>query len=404
MVAYVLVPLDRVQIGKPIPVDVYSANGHMLLLRRGQAMASAEHREKLSNHHACMAETDALAWQRSLERTTRSTYMNGTDMALASELPLPTEISESDYLPGHEVNGGWLDLQDILRGLLYQGAAAVTPLPRLQAIEDKALALQELDADEGLFTLFQTLPELDMGYCATHALLCGLVGVLSAERLGLPRHQALVLMRASMLMNIGMARLQDMLARQRTQPNEGQRAEIDDHAQRSVDILRTLGETQQTVLDLVQWHHTPDASNLQGSQLTLLHLLHLADMLIAKMSPRRVRAAMLPLTATHALVMQATVETASLRRAMAAALGFYPPGTYVKLVNDETAVVISRGARANTPHVASIVNATGMPTSKYIYRDTSISMYTVRAPLETHTVHVTVNPARIRQLRQHYRV
>lgn len=404
MTQYVPVPLERVQIGKPIPVDVWSAHGHMLLLRRGQALASSEHRDKLSNHQACMTETDAMAWQRSLERLMRAIYLEGVDMSLLSELPLPTEIIESDFLPGHEVSGGWLDLQDILRGLLYQGAAAVSPLPRLQALEDKALALQQQDADEGLFILFQTLPDLELGYCATHALLCGLVSVLGAERLGLPRHTAAVLMRAAMVMNIGMARLQDTLARQRNQPDDAQRQDIEEHAQRGVDILRELGETQQNVLDLVLWHHTPDTSELQGSTLTLLHLLHLADVLIAKMSPRRVRAAMLPLTATHSLMMQATETTAGLRRAMAAALGFYPPGTYVQLVNGETAVVISRGARANTPHVASIINAAGMPMGKYSYRDTSVSTYTVRAPLEAHTVHVIVNADRVRQLRQHYRV
>jgi len=404
MTTYVAMPLERVQIGKPIPVDVWSANGHMLLLRRGQALASAEHRDKLSNHQACMTEADAMAWQRSLERTLRALYLDGVDLSLVGELPLPTEIVESDYLPGHEVHGGWLDLQDILRGLLYQGAAAVSPLPRLQALQDKALALQEKDADEGLFILFQTLPDLDQGYCATHALLCGLASVLSAERLGLPRHTALVLMRAAMVMNIGMARLQDSLAYQRTQPNAAQRQDIDGHAQRAVDILRELGESQQTVLDLVLWHHTPDASGLQGSSLTLLYLLHLADVLIARMSPRRVRAAMLPLKATHAMVMQATETTAGLRRAMGAALGFYPPGNYVQLVNGETAVVISRGARANTPHVATIINAAGMPVSKYVYRDTSISTCAVRAPLEPPAVHVIVNADRIRQLRQHYRV
>ncbi|MDD5030784.1 MAG: hypothetical protein PHH58_15020, partial [Rhodoferax sp.] len=304
----------------------------------------------------------------------------------------------------HEVNGGWLDLQDILRGLLYQGAAAVSPLPRLQALEDKALALQQQDADEGLFTLFQSLPELELGYCATHALLCGLVSVLSAERLGLPRHSAALLMRASMVMNIAMARLQDSLARQRTQPNPAQRQDIDDHARLGVNILRELGESQPSVLELVRWHHLPDASNLPDSELTLLQILHLSDELTAKMSPRLVRAAMLPLAATKALVLRSTDATVGLHHAMAAALGFYPPGTYVKLINGETAVVIARGQRANAPHVASIINAAGMPMSKYSYRDTSIPIYAVHAPLEPLAVHVTVNPERVRQLRRNCRV
>jgi len=400
---YVPVPLDRVQFGKPVPVDVWSPGG-MLLLRRGQNLLSAEHRDKLGNHQACMTESDALAWQRSLERMMRAIYLDGGDISLLDQMPLPTEIIEQDYLPGHEVHGGWLDLQDILRGVLYQGTAAVSPMPRLQALEDKALKLAQEDADEGLFILMQTLPDLHLGYCATHALLCGLVCVLSADKLGLPAHTHPTLMRAAMVMNIGMARLQDSLAQQRAQPNEAQRHDIDAHAELGVRILQTVGEQRQPVLDLVHWHHLPDASDLQGHSLTMLRLLHLSDVLMAKMAPRKVRAALLPLTATKFMVMQSTETTAGLRRAIASALGFYPPGSYVALANGETAVVISRGARANTPHVAAITNASGLALGKYLYRDTSHAGQAVKSPLEPQTVHVTVNPQKVRQLRQHYGV
>jgi len=228
--------------------------------------------------------------------------------------------------------------------------------------------------------------------------------VLSADKLGLPAHTHPTLMRAAMVMNIGMARLQDSLAQQRAQPNEAQRHDIDAHAELGVRILQTVGEQRQPVLDLVHWHHLPDASDLQGHSLTMLQLLHLSDVLMAKMAPRKVRAALLPLTATKSMVMQSTETTAGLRRAIASALGFYPPGSYVALANGETAVVISRGARANTPHVAAITNASGLALGKYLYRDTSHAGQAVKSPLEPQTVHVTVNPQKVRQLRQHYGV
>lgn len=404
MATYAPVPLERVQIGKTLPVDVWSADGRLLLLRRGQVLQSEEHRNKLSNHHACMTESDAMAWQRSLERKMRTIYLDGGDMSLLDQMPLPTEITELDYLPGHEVNGSWLDLQDILRGVLYQGEAAVSPIPRLQALEDKALKLAREDADEGLFVLMQSLPDLHLGYCATHALLCGLVCVLGAEKFGLPVHTHPTLMRAAMVMNIGMARLQDSLAQQRGLPNPAQRHDINEHAERGTQTLKTLGEQRPEMLELVRWHHLPDASGLQGTSLTLLQLLHLADVLMAKMAPRKVRTALLPLAATRSMVMQSTETTASLRRAIAAALGFYPPGSYVALANGETAVVISRGKHAGTPHVASIINSSGMALDKYHYRDSASATLAVQAPLEPHTVHVTVNLAKVRQLRQHYGV
>ncbi len=402
MTVYVPVPLHRVQIGKPLPVDVWTPDGRLLLLRRGQVLLSTPHRDKLSNHQACMTEGDALAWQRSLERLMRAIYRDGGDLSLLDEMPLPTEIIDEDYLPGHEVHGGWLDLQDILRGVLYQGEAAVSPMPRLQALEDKALQLAKEDADEGLFILMQTLPDLHLGYCATHALLCGLVSVLSADKLGLPAHNHPTLMRAAMVMNIGMARLQDSLAQQRAKPDAAQHQSIDAHAELGAAILKALGERQQTVLDLVHWHHLPDAGDLDGTARTLLQVLHLSDVLMAKMAPRKVRAALLPLAATKSMVMQSTETTAGLRRAMAAALGFYPPGSYVTLLNGETAVVVARGQRANAPHVASIVGANGVALGQYKYRNTAEPAQAVKAPIEPHLVHVTVNPARVRQLRQHH--
>lgn len=399
MPSYLPVPLERVQLGKPLPVDIWSPSGR-LLLRRQQILQSEAHRDMLRSHQACMTETDAQAWQRSLERLMRAFYNEGADMLQIAQLPLPWVIEEEDYLPGHEVNGGWLDVQDVLRGLLYQGELAVSPLPRLRALEDRALTLLKDDPDAGLFVLFQALPDLSLGYCASHALLVGLVAVLTADKLSLPHPERAILMRAALVMNIGMARLQDNLARQKTTPNPVQRQDINNHASLGVQILQTLGIQDNTLLDIVLGHHTPDLFQGDLSTQRLVRLLHLADTLTAKMAPRKVRKAMLPLAATKMLVLQSSPDTAALRQAMAAALGFYPPGSYVQLANGETAVVIARGPKVKSPHAASIISASGMPVSAYGYRDTSKSDLVVKAAVAPHTVQVKVSAEKIKRLRQ----
>lgn len=399
MLRYVPVPLERVQLGKPLPVDIWSPSGR-LLLRRQQVLQSEAHRDMLRSHQACMTETDAQAWQKSLERLMRTLYNEGTDMAQIAQLMLPWEIDDEDFLPGHEVSGGWMDVQDVLRGLLYQGELAVSPLPRLQALEDRALALLTHDPDEALFVLFQALPELNLGYCASHALLTGLVAVLTAEKLALAPKARFTLLRAALVMNIGMARLQDQLTHQKTGPTPEQRQDINNHATLGVQILKTLGVQDSTLQDIVLGHHTPDLFQGDTSASQLVRLLHLADTLTAKMAPRKVRKAMLPLAATKILVGQSSPETAALRHAMAAALGFYPPGSYVQLTNGETAVVIARGINAKNPHVASIIHASGMPVSAYGYRDTSKPDLAVKAPVAAHAVQVKVSVEKIRRLRQ----
>ena len=288
-----------------------------------------------------------------------------------------------------------------MRSLLYQGARAATPLPRLEGIEQKALALLRHDPDECLFVLFQALPDLNLGYCATHALLSGVVSTLTADKLELMHADQTLLLRSALVMNIGMARPQDGLSRQHKPPDPAQRQIIAVHPPTSADILRGFGIYNDELLNIVQWHHTPDAANLPAEHLTSLRLLSLSDGLIAKMAPRISRPAMTPLGAAKSLVLEATPSTAVLRPAMAAVLGFYPPGTYVQLANGETAVVVKRGARATTPHVASIMNDAGMALSKYVYRDSSEAAHAIVKPLVS-GVNIHISLDKVRRLRQQH--
>jgi hypothetical protein len=395
---YVPVPLSQVQIGKTLPVDIRSPDGR-LLLRRGQTLQSEAHRDMLASHQACMTETDAQAWQRAMERHMRTMRQSGVAMRSIAREPLPTEILDTDYLEGRPVEGGWLDLQDILRGLLYQGSDATSALERLEGIESRALSLLAQNPDECLFVLFQALPDLGLGYCATHALLSGVVSALTADKLAFPGGDGNLLMRSALVMNIGMARPQDSLARQLKAPSPAQRSIITNHPPTSADILRGFGVQDPELLGLVQWHHTPDAALGPVQQHQGLPLLHLADTLVAKMAPRLSRPAMSALGAAKSLVLEATAQTHHQRVAMASVMGFYPPGTYVQLSSGDTAVVVARGDKANTPHVASLINAKGMPLSPYIYRDTRQGDHAVRTPLPANQVNVRVNLEKIRRLR-----
>jgi hypothetical protein len=313
---------------------------------------------------------------------------------------MPATILDTDYLQGRPMDGGWLDVQEILRGLLYQGAEATAPLPRLEGIEQAVNRLLLHDPDEALFVLFQTLPDLGLGYCATHALLTGVVSSLTASKLGLAAAQGGLLLRSALVMNIGMARPQDNLARQRKPPDAFQRELISTHAPGSADILQGFGANDEQWLALVRHHHHSAGSDAHGAAPAPLQLLNLADVLVAKMAPRTSRAALSALQAVRSLMQDPAAQTQPQRAAMASVLGFYPPGTYVSLANRETAVVIARGERANTPHVASLVNAQGMVMSTYIYRDTRHPDCSVSAPLLASQVNIKVRPDKVRRLRQ----
>lgn len=392
--AYVAVPLSLLELGKPVPVDIWDPQG-ILLLRRGQSVRSPQHREMLREHEACVTETDARAWQRSYERAIHNMIMDGRDSDAIASAFMPSELLDSDYVVPQEMLGGWLDLQEVLRVMLYQGEAASNALERLEGLELRALELLRNDPDESLFTLFQALADDALGYCATHALLCAAVCELTAGKLGMAEAPKRVLFRAALTMNIGMARAQDALARQASVPNEVQRTVIRQHPERGAEILRGLGVSNPDHLDIVLWHHDPDESHGMARNVEGRRLLRVADSYVAKMAARRTRLAMSALGAAKAMYTGTDAHTPKLVSAMATAVGFYPPGTYVQLVNGERAVAVARGSRANEAHVVSIVNAGGMPQSKYVYRDIGESQYAIRTPVNPEKIRVKVNAEKV---------
>lgn len=399
--AYLPLPLDRLLIGRGLPVDVRAPDGR-LLLRRGQSLQSEAHRDMLASHHACMTETDAKAWQRALERQMRVLRQNGADMSDIATTMMPAEILESDFIESRPPDGGWMDLQVNLRSLLYQGANAATPLPRIEGIVTKALTLLSQDPDDSLFVLFQALPDLDLGYCATHALLSGAIGVLTAAKLELPPDSRDLLLRSALVMNIAMARQQDSMACQLKPPTPGQRELVNAHGSASAEILRSFGAPDPDWIDTVHWHHAPEQCNGPAYQKSVVRLLNLADSMVAKMAPRLSRVAMSTFRAAKSLVLESDDPNHPVRHAMASILGFYPPGTYVRLTGGELAVVIARGDKATSPHVACLTNAKGLALGTYVYRDTRKTGHSVQEPVDASQVNITVNQEKIRRLRQQH--
>ena len=130
---YVPIPVAMLDLGKPLPVDVWDPEGQ-LLLRKGQAILSEQQRDMLHAHQAAMTETDAKAWQRSYERMVHRMLKDGADIDAIARAGMPDEIWETDYVVGSEVRGNWLDLQEVLRGILYQGEGAMRPLDRKSVV------------------------------------------------------------------------------------------------------------------------------------------------------------------------------------------------------------------------------------------------------------------------------
>jgi hypothetical protein len=88
---------------------------------------------------------------------------------------------------------------------------------------------------------------------------------------------------------------------------------------------------------------------------------------------------------------------------MAQAAGFYPPGTYVKLANGETALSVQRGARANTPWVISILDKDGVALGKTPCKETTTPACTIAAAVTAENVRVTISIDKVRKARERIR-
>lgn len=396
---YVPIPVAMLEVGKPLPVDLVSDSGQ-LLLRKGQPILSDQHREKLHSFNASAREGDALAWQRAYERLLHEMLNSGVDARELTKLALPSEIRETDYVVGKQLSGGWLDLQEVLRGILYQGGLAIQPLPRLKGIEHKALELVQQDVDGSLFQLFQALTDNSLGYCATHALLCAVVCELTAIKLGYTPLQRQPLVSAALTMNIGMAREQDSMSRQTSPISAWQRSLVAEHPMLGEKLLRNLGVDDPLYLDLVRWHHAPLSREALPSALHSRRLLNLADMFVARTAARKTRSALSPVEAVKTMVFGANGDDLGLGSAMAQAVGFYPPGTYVKLANGEIAVAVQRGERANTPWVISIVGSDAMPLAKYECKSTAEPRTAITMPVNFEKIKVAVIPDKVHKARE----
>jgi len=392
------IPIALLEVGKPLPVDVLSETG-TLLLRRGQPVISEQHRDKLYSFKACTLLSDGLAWQRAYERMVHEMLLRGADVGEVARASMPSEILESDYEQPRPQGIGWMDLQQSLRGILYQGGLGINPLERLKTMEENVLGLLREDADAALFALFQALTDNRLGYCATHALLCAVVCELTAIKLGLPGPQRKPLTAAALTMNIGMAREQDTMARQNAPINDWQRTLVAEHPARGQEILRALGVQDALQLDLVRWHHAPDEPQGLAASQTSRKLLHLADVFIARVAARTTRSSQSPVSAVKSMVFGGGADLGQ-GSAMAQAVGFYPPGSYVKLANGEIAVSVQRGERANTPWVIGIMGSDSVALSQYHCKSSAEPRYAISAAVNFENVRVVVNAEKVKKARE----
>ncbi|MFZ4624842.1 MAG: HD-GYP domain-containing protein [Rhodoferax sp.] len=290
----------------------------------------------------------------------------------------------------------WGDVESNLSGLLASVETTDDFGNRIGVLEQLIAQLLAEDGTGSQFFLFNRAVTHFDNYSVIHALLCAALASSLVEVFALTDAQRRCLVCAALTMNVGMTRLQDLLALQKHPPNAHQRSTIDAHAGTGRKLLEQAGVTDQTWLAVVAQHHAPISG--PAGLLTwpaakrMTKILQTVDRYTAAMSPRKSRSGRTARDSVRAVVVQVgDTKHDEVGTALMRVLGLCPPGTFVKLANGETAVVMRRGIKPAEPWVASVLNRSDEPIAEPHLRDTSRAGYAISSTLIASTVRVNLN-------------
>lgn len=256
--------------------------------------------------------------------------------------------------------------------------------------------LVQRDVDIAIFlSVRQDVRRLHL-YGLTHALHTALVCMLMGPRLGWDASRTRTLVKAALTMNVAITDVQGRFAAV-GHLTERQRDQIRAHPQEAAQALRAGGVDDEVWLRAVEQHHERAGGSgypmgLQEVDETAM-ALRMADVFMAKVSPRVERAALSVQDAARQMYAEAQGHPSA--AAIIKEYGIYPPGNVVKLASGELAVVIRRGATAQAALAAAVTDKAGMPVVHTARRDTSQPAYAIRSSAPDGPVTQRVPPERL---------
>ncbi len=267
----------------------------------------------------------------------------------------------------------------------------------LEALVDTAMAMVDRDADIAVFMAVRQEDRRFALYPLAHAMHTMVIALLTARQAGWPVERQRSLVGAALTMNVSMLELQAVMAEQDTPPTQRQLDQIRAHTDRSESLLRASGVVDESWLGTVRDHHEhADGSGYPRGLEALTddaRLLRMADVFMAKITPRAKRPPLAPQLASRQLFQQ---EAGSpLAASLIKAIGIHPPGALVTLKSGEVAVVTRRPKAGNAPLVCSLSDRKGLPSVNTSPRDTQQPEFAVVGLLADTSKFARVLPERV---------
>ncbi len=328
---------DEILIDQPLPWTVYGPDGE-LLFNQGEKV--------ISEYQKYILLTRGLFREATAEEERRENSQ--VEYGMASPFNVLNAIRQHN----HRI------LSDMVRGVLQPDYS--------QRIVKIAQVIQKLCTENKDAILGAILLDQESLYTQVHPVLCAMLTELLLRRKSVPVKIRQNVVAAALSQNIGMMELQEKLTRQKEPLTVEQKQAICQHPAVGEKILRQQGVGNKVWLKAVAQHHEKlDGSGypegLKGDEINLYaRILSLSDIYSAMVLPRKYRDGFFVKKALREIFLQrgASVD-AQLAEALIKEIGVYPPGSFVKLVNGDIAIVIHHGRKTNKPIVLPVLSASG---------------------------------------------
>ncbi len=386
---------DLIVIGAPLPFAVLDASG-TLLLNQGQTVGSERQFEML---------VDRGAWCERLK--VEEVRLQRSGGAAAGKFIGQRHLTLFDQWEQLTAD---LETQNRTLGRGTGHADLILPLvPQL-------IDLVQRDGDVAIYLCIRQDLKRTRAYAAAHPVHCAVVCALAAQNLGWPADRVHSLVGAAMTMNASFIDLQNLLAEDPEPPTKKQREQIHAHPHGAAKLLREAGLVDAEWLQTVEDHHERGdgqgyprgagdvpATTTTTAPITITisdsaTLLRLVDVYVAKVSPRRARAALTPQVSAQQLFQQhgKSAREAPLAISVIRTLGGpHPPGALVQLKSGEVGVVARRPKTGTHPIVATLSNALGEPSTGSQQRDSADPQFAISSALLNPTRFQRILPERV---------
>ena len=333
-------------IGRPLPWDVYDADGN-ILLRQGYVIQTDSQLEQLFERGRFKP--------RKIERPQEEVFEDNRDRNPFADYP---DLLHSLEATLKAITDSDPSAQKRLLGLARMIERTCTESP------DATLALVHL------YSIGPVIHEQILFY----AILCQFIG----RQFGLEEKRVAVLTTAALTANLALVPIADKLNASNTVLNDEQRGVIRKHPERSIQALQAAGIDNKLLLTIIAQHHEQaDGSGypkgLSGTEIRPeAEILALAERYVAMITKRAYRPRMNVADARKLIANLADGKfRPAIPKALLQILGEYPPGILVRLENNEVGVVTRRPVRARGPFVKAIFGPRGNRYTGTFERDTS---------------------------------